>query len=161
MILKLLFICAVILLNGCAATTTQDIPNLHTVSLGVFRGGQPDKKGWAFLRRLGVTNVIKLNTPGEGSDDPAVALGMTVHCHPISLAEMIVWVDKDKLNQAVREIRYGTFVHCSHGQDRTGVAIYLYRRQQGWSKDKALRELMNLGFHKELHGLWEIVENDR
>jgi protein tyrosine/serine phosphatase len=47
------------------------------------------------------------------------------------------------------------FVHCKHGEDRTGLVIGLYRFQdQNWSAKDAYDEMENLGFHKVLFGLY-------
>lgn len=52
------------------------------------------------------------------------------------------------------------FVHCLHGQDRTGIVIAYYRVLFcHWTKADAEKEMLAHGFHKELHGLWECWEN--
>ena len=49
----------------------------------------------------------------------------------------------------------GTYVHCEHGQDRTGLIIGAYRvRVQRWSKSQAYQEMKAHGFHPLLHGLY-------
>ncbi len=56
---------------------------------------------------------------------------------------------------AVSAIGPGTLVHCEHGQDRTGVAIGLYRLHTGWTEEHAEDEMLAHGFHRSLIGLWE------
>jgi protein tyrosine/serine phosphatase len=50
-------------------------------------------------------------------------------------------------------------VHCTHGQDRTGLIIGLYRLNEGWTKDAAYKEMLVHHFHSSLHGLHEYWEN--
>jgi tyrosine-protein phosphatase SIW14 len=46
---------------------------------------------------------------------------------------------------------YPIFVHCQHGQDRTGVIVALYRIfYEQWTPQAAHDEMMNMGFHPEL-----------
>jgi len=53
-------------------------------------------------------------------------------------------------------------VHCQHGADRTGTMIAMYRIIfQGWSKEKAIDELVNggYGFHPIWKNILEYVQN--
>ncbi len=41
-----------------------------------------------------------------------------------------------------------TYIHCLHGQDRTGLACAIYRvKIQGWTRDDAIKEMYSMGFH--------------
>ena len=52
------------------------------------------------------------------------------------------------------------FVHCLHGKDRTGIVIAYYRVLFcGWTKAKAEKEMLSLGFRKANVGLWEAWEH--
>lgn len=138
------------------------LPNFSAVDPDrvVYRGGQPSEEGFRRLQEMGIKKVIKLNEDSEGSDDPAILHGMTVEKYPINTFEQLIHTRQAQVNSAVCEIEPNTYIHCTHGEDRTGVVCYFYRRQEGWSKDKACTEMMNHGFHKSLHGLWELVEED-
>jgi hypothetical protein len=139
----------------------QDIPNYVTVMPGIFRGGQPTEAGWARLRKAGVTNVVKLNMIDEGNDNGAVHEGMMVHYFPLSFeAQTFGPVPAATIDGAVASIGPNTYVHCLHGVDRTGLCIAIYRvRHDGWTKARAEKEMLDLGFHKELRGLWEMWED--
>ncbi len=160
-----LFISLVILLAGCTTPEVSTIPNFAVVSDGVFRGGQPTDRGWWQLRLAGVTNVVKLNLPdaSDGGDDTgALQQGMVVHRFPIDFPKQLFGpVPKDKIDAAVACVGPGTFLHCAHGQDRTGIAIAVYRmRHDGWTKERAEKEMLEHGFHKVLHGLWDFWEDE-
>lgn len=134
------------------------IPNLAEVEGNILRGGQPNAAGWDFLKNSGITRVVKLNLDGDSPDQPAAGTEL-VKC-PIDLAEQIIFrPDYETMMQAVNAIQPATFVHCTHGQDRTGLVIGCYRvLKQGWTKDAAWAEMLQHGFHPELLGLtlfWE------
>src|SRR5262249_20265265 len=50
------------------------------------------------------------------------------------------------------------YVHCEHGQDRTGTMIGIYRiAAQKWSSGDAYREMVERGFHPQYFWLSEAV----
>jgi protein tyrosine phosphatase (PTP) superfamily phosphohydrolase (DUF442 family) len=142
---------------ACRTTRLADgVPNFAVVDDGIYRSGQPTPDGWKYLAAMGITNVIKLNPESDSSDAPARALGMAVYNQPISLYQLLFGpINARQLQSTVEEIKPGTLIHCQHGQDRTGLAIAMYRVQTcGWTKQKAEEEMLANGFHKELLGLW-------
>ena len=152
------------LLVACATLPSQNgVPNLKQVEPGVWRGGQPTTSGWDYLKSIGVTNDVKLDTWRESkyawTDSYARKIGITVDDREISLMQQLIKVDGTNLMAAVNDIKPGTFVHCLRGQDRTGLAVALYRLKTGWTKEAAENEMMTNGFHKTLHGLWDFWED--
>lgn len=146
-----------LLSTGCRSLAPAGIPNFHQVAPGVYRGGQPTTvNDWLTLRNLGVTNVIKLNLSSEGSDTLAEAMGMRVLHLPIDMShQAFIKPGTNVIRQAVGAIKPGTFIHCLHGQDRTGLVIACKRVwQDGWTKERAQQEMLALGFHVELVGLY-------
>jgi tyrosine-protein phosphatase SIW14 len=135
------------------------IPAFAVVEPGVARGGEPKTAAdWSWLASHGYTNVVTLHTSDEGSD--TAAAGMMVHRHPIdTLQQLTTGPNEADFNQAISEIKPGTFVHCLHGQDRTGLAIGIYRLREGTNKSAAWQEMTNHGFHPALHGLTKYWEN--
>lgn len=158
---------------------THGIPNFRSVDAGnrIYRGGQPkDASSWAYLASLDVTRVLKLNTETEGSDRLGDRQGLFIVTFPITTEQQLGIVPMLDVNQAVGAILPGTFIHCGSddrtrsqldadfnlqgGQDRTGLVCACYRvRQMGWTKEQAEKEMLNNGFHKALHGLWEAWEH--
>ncbi len=149
---------------GCAfVPAPHGIPNFSQVAPGVWRGGQPTVEGWEYLKSLGVQRVVKLNTEHEASDEWATTNGIEVIHLPITLAQQTIGKPGcNELNLAVSALeREGTFVHCQHGQDRTGLVIGAYRVKVGhWMKIAAYREMKANGFHPLLRGLcWSWQED--
>lgn len=153
-------------LVGCTSTTvTNGIPNLRTVDAyrNIWRGGQPTELGWKYLKSIGVTNVVKLNLDSEGSDAFAESIGMKVHKEPFTLTQQLGFdkITTEEVAHARYAIKSGTYIHCEHGQDRTGLIVACYRMDIGWSKLDAQDEMLADGFHKELRGLWEVWEAEK
>jgi protein tyrosine phosphatase (PTP) superfamily phosphohydrolase (DUF442 family) len=137
-----------------------NIPNLSQFDQTRWRGGEPpDEAAWKYLRdNLGITRVIQLDPNCEGSGAVATSLGLDVRYHPISWIQQILVGPGDKdFRMAVQEL-FETpgpvFVHCLHGQDRTGLAVACYRLWYGkWTKQAARTEMDAGGFHALLVGL--------
>jgi tyrosine-protein phosphatase SIW14 len=155
-------------LAGCSTVPTfvsHGILNFRPVpdDPGVYRGGQPKSQmGWAYLQSIGVSNVVKLNLKFEASDSDARALGMTVSYFPIAtLHQILLKPDRQTVSNAVAAITPGTYVHCKHGQDRTGLIVGCKRVwQEGWAKTNAWNEMIADGFHPSLHGLTKFWNED-
>ncbi len=149
---------------GCASATPQHgIPNFSQVTTGVWRGGQPTAAGWRYLQSLGVKWDVKLNSERESSDVEAEANGIQIVHLPISLVQQTVGtLPKELLDAAVSALaRAGTFVHCEHGEDRTGLVVGAYRvRVEHWTKHAAYEEMKAHGFHPLLRGLYRSWQRD-
>lgn len=168
--MKKLFICipilALFLAWSCSSppvNTIGGIPNLRMVEAGVYRGGQPpDRNSFVFLQSLGISNIVKLNLKKEGSDDAAIALGMTVQYFPIDVFQQVAAKPSAQtVSNAVAAIKPGTFFHCEHGEDRTGLIGACYRIwKMGWPKSVARAEMLQFRFHRSLHGLDDFFEDD-
>lgn len=161
---QLVVACWLPILCGCASQQTiHGIPNFADVEPGLYRGGQPTAAGWEYLESIGVSNVIKLNQDSEASDSMALRLGMTVRKAPISMWQQTM--GEPPASQLRRVIEWmdapGTFVHCSHGQDRTGLVVAMYRVHfDGWSRRQAELEMLDQGFHPLLRGLYRAWEEE-
>jgi hypothetical protein len=174
--MKLLLL-SLLLLAGCAsAPLIHGIPNYAVVEHGVTRGGQPTPEGWEYIRTNGVKCVVKLNTWSECPETFVFSDGtqttkpwkpryknshfaMWVDSEPITLEEQLFGVNGYTVDSAVQTIMNyqsgGVFVHCEHGQDRTGLVIACWRvRACHWSKADSEKEMLAHGFHKSLLGLW-------
>lgn len=158
----LLFVFAyflVTLLGGCATVpvdAASGIRNFKQVAPGVYRGGQPETAAqWQYIRKLGLTNDVKLNDGEEFSDRGALDAGMTLYYYPIdTFTQLVTGPSATQMSNVVAVIkRGGTYFHCERGQDRTGLAAGLFRLDQGWPKERAYSEMLTNGFHPTLMGL--------
>jgi protein tyrosine/serine phosphatase len=61
---------------------------------------------------------------------------------------------------ALDPARRPLFIHCTHGEDRTGTMAALYRIEaQGWANSAALEEMELLGFHGWFRSLRHYVRD--
>jgi protein tyrosine phosphatase (PTP) superfamily phosphohydrolase (DUF442 family) len=124
------------------------LSNVGRVAPGVLRGAQPGKDGYATLKAMGVRTVIDMRTT-DSEQKQVEAPGMRAIAIPIEMTrdglkekvDKVVALMADPANQPV-------FVHCRHGQDRTGIVVAAYRmKQQGWSLADAETEMQAFGFN--------------
>ncbi|RYZ60710.1 MAG: hypothetical protein EOP09_20880, partial [Proteobacteria bacterium] len=55
---------------------------------------------------------------------------------------------------------YPVFIHCTHGRDRTGLMMGLYRVEaDGWDPKDAYQEMVDLGFRRVLFALKGYYKN--
>jgi len=129
------------------------VPNLHKVSDTLYRSAQPSEEGMKNLKTMGIQTAVNLRSFHSDRDE----IGNSALAH--KSISMKAWHAEEE--DAIRFLRIVTnpkgspfLVHCQHGADRTGTMCALYRvAVQGWSKEEALREMMEGGFG--FHGIWE------
>lgn len=124
------------------------IPNGGRVASGIYRGAQPGPEGYETLRKMGIRTVIDLRTT-ENEQRQVEAAGMKAIAIPIAMSrdglrekvDRAVALMADPANQPV-------FIHCRHGQDRTGIVVAAYRMKvEGWSLADAETEMQCFGFN--------------
>lgn len=127
------------------------VPRLGRVTSQLYRGGQPDARGWSELKTLGVDLVVNFRHEPE-----AIASERTlVEAQGMRYAS-IPWRGKENPKpqqvQAFLELLRANagrtvFVHCERGSERTGVMIAAYRiGTERWTPAQALEEMEAFGF---------------
>jgi protein tyrosine/serine phosphatase len=142
--------------------------NFHKVRAGLYRGGHPSTAGVAFLKKIGIKTIVDLEvgdfieaTPWSISEElsDAKAQKITVLRYPMSAFEPAVSSDFDHMIDTIMTklddpSLMPIYVHCAHGQDRTGLVIGLERViDEGWTPKAAHDEMLKLGFHPLFEGL--------
>jgi hypothetical protein len=173
----------VLVLAACSPTTfTHDVPNLAQVDANIWRSGQnTSQAGWNWITQIAAgrkVHVIKLNFDAEGSDTIAQKMGFDVLYVPVQPeGDVSIWddlidtwksPDPVTIGKAEDQLAYCLahsttdvcLVHCTHGQDRTGLIIGEHRvLHDRWTKDAAYTEMLDHHFHPELHGVHETWES--
>ena len=118
------------------------------ISAGLYRGGQPGREGFEFLKTNGIKTVINLRA--ENDEEVIVKkLGMNYVHIPISIT---MWskIPDGAIDQYFKVLNdpanYPIFFHCRRGADRTGALAGFYRiAYQGWEPGKAYGEARSIG----------------
>ena len=125
---------------------TTSLTNLYKVTDSIYRSEQPNKKAFRELSLLGIKSVLNLRNshadPKNLKDTAMQFFSVSMqakHCTDTAIITAL----KILIN-APKPI----LVHCRYGADRTGLVIAMYRIIiENWSKEQALDELQNGGFH--------------
>jgi protein tyrosine/serine phosphatase len=132
------------------------------IATGLYRGGQPEREGFEYLKNSGIKTVINLRTE---NDEEAIVkkLGMNYIHIPISIKPWSKIPDAaiDKYFEVLSDpANYPIFFHCRRGADRTGALAGFYRiAVQEWEPKKAYSEARQIGMRwwfqaikKQIHG---------
>lgn len=137
------------------------LSNVGRIAPSIYRGAQPQPEGYQTLKTMGIRTVINLRL--QHSERKAVeAAGMRSIEIPMQTTKVnaetvrrVVALMKDPENQPV-------FVHCAHGQDRTGIVVATYRMEvDGWSNSEAEAEMQAFGFNDIWRALKAFVREYR
>ncbi|MBS1992882.1 MAG: tyrosine-protein phosphatase [Cyanobacteria bacterium SZAS LIN-2] len=138
--------------------TVPDLPHYFVVDEGLHRGAQPTPRGFEILRDQGLKTVINLRDEQPMRIDEAEiirSLGMTYVS--IDMDPFLPAPDEkiEKFLKVVTDTKNSpSFVHCLHGQDRTGMMVGIYRMVvHGFEYQQAFEEMCALGFHREFVNL--------
>lgn len=137
-------------LPGFAQSSSREIKNFYQVDEHVYRGAQPSKEGFDYLKKLGVETVVNLReADGRAREEEKLvtAAGMRYINVPMTGLKAPTDAETAKILSILEDGRNGpVFVHCKRGADRTGAVIAAYRiDHDGWNNARALKEAMDRG----------------
>jgi len=151
----------ILLLAGCASGPKVGSFNFKPVTPGLWRSGQPQTEAdIVTIEASGIRVIVKLNEERlDWESDMCRKHGMALVYLPITLQEQLFGVPGWKLAAIKDAVRAdGCLVHCEHGQDRTGLAVGMFRLGQGAPAKAAYQEMLANGFHPALKGLQDAWE---
>ena len=128
------------------------IGNFGEVTPRLYRGAQPNKRGYAALAKMGVDIVVDTRGNRKSEAKEVRRHGMQYvaipwHC-PFPRDETFVRFLKLMRDNPDKKV----FVHCRLGDDRTGMMIAAYRMAaEGWTADEAMIEMRQFGFNRLHH----------
>lgn len=149
---------AVIILAATLGASSREpkeevLPNFHQVNEHLYRGAQPSNGGMKELASLHIKTVINLRGEDESAreeETEAQAAGLRYFSEPLpglgrpkdEQVEKVLAIINDSQNWPV-------FVHCHHGEDRTGTIIAIYRiTHDGWTSEQAKKEAKKYGMSR-------------
>ena len=154
----------------------SDAPsNFAEVRAGLYRGGHPSYEQLVYLKSLGVTTIVNLEVADlieatheriKQELEDAVRLDLDMVRQPMSAFEpfvnrgqmdytlAVLATSKPADTDAGADALPKVYVHCRHGQDRTGLVVGLERvLVEGWAPADAYAEMLAHGFHPYFEGL--------
>ena len=147
------------------------IERFRHVDQRLYRGAQPDRKGFEFLHKMGVRTVINLRQKADAvkTDEQRIVeeLGMRYVNIPVEDGNFFTR-SRTIPDDAIREFFQtldtaepgGVFLHCHRGADRTGAIVGFYRiARQGWNGARAYAEAKEIGMRSWYRGLKRQVES--
>jgi tyrosine-protein phosphatase SIW14 len=158
--------------DGGACPEIPEIPikNFRMVTDWLYRGAQPSMENFASLAAFKVKTVVNLRwqpwpvakerkrVQELGMNFEHIALNYWTLPNQKAVDEFLVLLD----DESKRPI----FVHCLHGEDRTGIMIAMFRILRcGWTVRQSYQEMVDCGFHRlaTRHfkwALWRLAHNN-
>lgn len=137
-----------------------EIPHFARVTEKIARGGRPTQNDLRELFQNGATLIINIENNAEAITREttwAKEIGIGYVSLPMDwrVSPTDQQIDKILTLLLAKSSNFNfIFIHCKHGQDRTGLVIGLYRVLiQKWAPQKAYDEMLTLGFHPEYTAL--------
>ena len=120
--------------------------NLYRLSPTLYRSALPEARNLPLLEELRmrtVLSLIKTDDKTWTNGAPLRTLSVPTHADRVDDADVIRVLN---LLQSAQQ-QGPVLLHCKHGRDRTGLFAAMYRTViQGWSREDALREMVEGGF---------------
>jgi hypothetical protein len=121
------------------------------VEPGLYRGGQPDADGVAWLKSIGIKTILNLrHFHGDTEKARVTAAGLRYEAVPLESSNAPKLEDLKRImglltDPSLRPL----YVHCAHGVDRTGTVMAVYRMEKmGWNNTEAFAEMDHFGAHR-------------
>ncbi len=134
------------------------IDRFAQVSPGIYRGARPGKSGVQLLKGMGIKTIVDLENVDAAVQQEkgwATTAGISFYSIPLSG----FWAPKDIDTERVLDLLSDSrnqplFIHCLHGEDRTGLMVGLHRVfNEGIKASVAYKEMLARGFHPLLFPL--------
>lgn len=138
----------------CDNNMHQYLPvNFRKVDNNYYRSGKINKCDYPVLRKIGVKTIIdlRMNLFDSAKNEKIAANNNEINYFSIPMNAIIPPTD-EQINEFFSIINNTNYlpvlVHCTHGQDRTGIMTALYRlKNNHWTYDKAYKEMLDNGYH--------------
>jgi protein tyrosine/serine phosphatase len=177
----LLFGCAPVKQRSADIVTQEPHPSpinnfQIVVPDGIYRSGQPKGEAdWAYLKKIGITSVVKLNKfsfDADAAEECQMAKKYGIDVESIYMQpedwphNWNPWASPDvtEIMKAVQLLENRgnkkVLVHCAHGKDRTGLVVAVYSvRNKNYCKDAAYNEMKSYGASTLLFGMKPVLDD--
>ena len=125
------------------------------VNASLWRGPRPQPADYATIKAQ-FKSVISLEGEDEDQKEVVELFPVLVSSFPISPWQIyLTGINPPYLQEIMDSIDRAPkplFVHCQHGEDRTGLIVAVYRVTTcGWAKEAAWAEAKHFGYHSWLN----------
>jgi protein tyrosine/serine phosphatase len=149
-------------LDENSAEVTAALPYFRRLNEHYTRGSQPIRGGVTVLARLGIKSLVDLRSAYDHTEDVGEAarqLGLAYYWLPMSVWDPPSDEQANEFLKLVGDHAKGPFfVFCADGLNRTGELSALHRiANDGWTVDKAIKEMDELGFNPYYYSLRQYV----
>ena len=137
-------------------------PQFCRVDDKIYRGEQPEiPAGIAELQRRGIKTIINLrgrdkNTAAE--EQAAQAAGITYVSQPLPALSAPTDAEVNAVLAEIEKAEGPVFLHCHHGEDRTGLIVACYRINHGWTYEQAMKEAKQHGISRLQFGMRRYIK---
>lgn len=127
--------------------------NFKKVDDNYYRSGKINKCNYPNLKKIGIKTIIdlRLNLFDSAQREKMEACNNQISYFNIPMNAIIPPTDVqiNKFFSIVNNPNNSpVLVHCTHGQDRTGIMTALYRvKHYHWDFEQAYKEMLNNGYH--------------
>ncbi len=154
LVMAILIFCSI---NSFAKSSSDNLPNFRQVNENIFRGGRPTANGLKILKQKGIKLIINLeDSKKDVQFELTNLIGSGIEFVSVPFGSFST-PKNDKVNQVLEILnnadKYPIYIHCHHGEDRTGLLVALYKVEHGTAPADAYREMLKLGFHRILFSL--------
>lgn len=141
----------------------SDVPNYEEVSPTLWRGGQPDTDGAAWLVAHGVGTEVDLRGSDQSNQWTPPVWGPVRHYMvPIEDNTSPSFQQVEEFVKTVETADLPLFVHCKAGIGRTGTMVACFRITRGWTAEEAIeaervfsgKTLYQADFIRQFEGWW-------
>ena len=149
-----------ILLSGCSLLSSpvtdfgkqgpKGLSRFDQVDEDVYRSSQPDRDQLnKLVAQKQIKTVVKLNWGSDPVLDGVKSIHRTLYGPITPSAEKI-----REILQQIHDAKKPVLIHCTHGEDRTGLIVALYKFCKGTATpEEAFKDMVAHGFHP-YQGLW-------
>ncbi len=143
---------------------SHHLPNFHSVTDQIFRGGQPSEEGLNLLKQKGIATIINLREEATAIEAERVfveSIGLQYISIPLRPFDIPTTESIEKFLILIHEKNHQPFfIHCLHGMDRTGLMVGLYRmKYSDWTYERTVEEMLSRGFHQAFKNLSSVLES--
>lgn len=130
------------------------------VAEGIWRGPRPTACNFQELKKLGVKTILNLEDDMEAVEAERLRRPFNMRFINVPMSEikrpMVYDLRLVTTPYLADKSLHPIFVHCKHGQDRTGYVIAAYRMlAQGWTFKQAYQECKDMGHAWYLYWYWQ------